>query len=222
LPKVKEGYFEKKKNAILDVAEEICAKKPLNKVTMKDIIVKSGLSPGAVYASFSDIDEVIIALLNRSTLEVDFESEVERILQENESPERKVEALICYLLKLTYMSVNTYGKIISELNYIIVEGGAEKIKKYSNRLEFDQMYAYVRNKLIQVIEENIVSGYFKPDVSKESIYLMGMSIFNGIMRDLIFEKCYKVEMPNGMTFDEKDLPKAIADSVIFLLNGQKK
>jgi len=220
LPKVKDGYFEDKKNSILDVAEKICINKSLNKLTMKDVITETGLSPGAVYASFSDIDEVIIALINRMGKAVDFVNAVEEILQTGDSPEAVIKSLMDYFINLTHSSVETYGKILSELVYVAVEGDrGEKIIQGINEA---QMYSYIRDMLVKVINENIENGYFKPIVSERSIYALILSFMDGLMRDLSLVKSYNIgNIPMGVTFEEKDLSKAITDSIIFLLNQGK-
>ena len=219
MPKVKEGYFEDKKNSILDVVEKICKDKPLNKVTMKDIITETKLSPGAMYSSFSDIDEVIIALVNRLSNEINFVPVVEEIVNTGNSPEEIIKGLLSYLIELINSSILTYGKIISELAFVAVE--AERGKKLATNIHELQMYDYVLGALTKVIDDNIANGYFKPAVSKESIYSLMFAFMDGLVRDLSFVKNYKYkveDLPMGVTFEEQDLPKAIADSVIFLLH----
>ena len=216
LPKVKKGYFEDKKNSILDVAEKICMNKPLNKLTMKDIITETGLSPGAVYASFSDIDEVIIALVNRMSIEVNFISAVEEILLAGDNPEVVIKKLINYLINLINSSVTTYGKTLSELVFVAVD--KDRGEKIMQGIHEIQMYEYIRDTLVKVISENIRNGYFKPLVTEESIYALIFSFMDGLVRGLSLVKNYKLEnLPMGVTFEEKDLSTAITDSVIFLL-----
>jgi len=228
LPKVKEGYFEEKKNSILDVAEKICMTKPLNKITMKDIITESGLSTGAVYSSFSDIDEIIIALINRLSNAIDFERIISQALQENDTPEKKIESLLNCLFDLIKVSAATYGKVISEVDLLAMEMDEERAKKYTENLDTARANEYVVNTLIQVIEEYITVGYFKPMVSKESIYSMFLSFFDGLIRTLSLMRCNSINdtplIPDyeKATYEEDDLPKAISASVIFLLNRQKE
>ena len=217
MPKVKEGYFEDKKNSILDAVERICADKPLNKVTMKDIITETGLSPGAMYSSFSDIDDVIIALVNRLNTGVDFVPRVEQILSEGQNPEDIIKNLLSYLMELINSSILTYGKIISELAFVAVEEG--RGKKLKENIREIQMYDYILGTLTKVIDDNITSCYFKPILSKESIYALIFAFMDGLVRELSFAKNYKVDnFPMGVTFEEKDLPKAISESVMFLLH----
>lgn len=216
MPKVNEAYFENKKNGILDTVQKILREKPLYKLTMKDIIKESGLSPGAVYDSFSDIDEVIIALVNRLSVTVDFKTSTNHILQTAHTPEEKIEALFSYLLELIHSTVETYGKILHELNTALTD--ANRRDKVAGGIHEAQMYNYVLEATISLINENIANGYFKPTVSTESIYTLLFAFFDGFVRDLTYVKCYRFEAPMSVTFEDKDLPKALAASVIFLLN----
>lgn len=216
MPKVNEEYFENKKNAILDTVEEICKTKPLYKLTMKDIIKETGLSPGAVYASFSDIDEVIAVLINRLSVTVDFISATDCILQTKSTPEEKIQDLFAYFIELIHSTITSYGKIFHELNTVITD--TERRKKIVDGMHEIQMYGYVLNAIREVIKENIDNGYFLPTLSIESIYALIFAFFDGLVRDLTLVKCYQLEAPQSVTFEEKDLPKALAVSVIFLLN----
>lgn len=216
MPKVKKDYFENKKNAILDTVEEICKTKPLYKLTMKDIIKETGLSPGAVYASFSDIDEVIAALINRLSVTVDFIGATNRIMQTKSTPEEIIQNLFDYIIELIHSTITSYGKVFHELNTVIID--AERGKKITDGLHEIQMYSYLLDAIKGVIEENIANGYFKPTLSIESIYALIFAFFDGLIRDLTLVKCYRLKVPQSITFEEKDLPKALTSSVISLLN----
>lgn len=216
MPKVNEEYFENKKNAIIDTAERICATKPLYKLTMKDIVKETGLSPGAIYASFSDIDEVIIALINRLSTTVDFMDRTEQILQSTNALEQKIEQLCNYLITLIGSTVTAYGKIFYELSTVITDSARKK--KIEKGMHEIQMYNYVLDALVGIIDTNIASGRFKPTVSKESVYALISAFIDGFVRDSILAKCYQYDIPYGVTFEEKDLSNAFAASIIFLLN----
>ena len=223
MPKVKEGYFEDKKRAILDVAERLCLTKPLNKLTMADITKESGLSPGAIYSAFSDIDEVIVALINRMSATVDFEGAVTGILKSGSTPEEKIESLFSLVYKMMVSTVSVYGKIYNEFTLVAVD--AERRKKLESGVTEKQAYSYIQTALMSLIDENIATGYFIPKTSKESIYALIFVFVDGLIRDLSLVECYNFgDLPYGVTFKEKDLAKAMTSAVIFLLNhdeGQK-
>ncbi|HBU12475.1 MAG TPA: hypothetical protein DEB31_07030 [Clostridiales bacterium] len=220
MPKVDETYFEKKRNAILDAAEEICAAKPLYKLTMKDVIRRTGLSPGAVYASFSDIDEVIIALINRLSDDVDFVEETDRILRDAVLPEEKITALCKYLVKLIYATVDGKGKLYYELATITTDSArTQKLKKGIHEM---QMYGYVQATLVGIVEEYAACGYFTPAVALKSVYAFGVAFIDGLLRDLTLVRCYNAETPGGITFEEDDMADSFAASVLFLLNKKER
>ena len=217
MPKVKEGYFEDKKNAILDVAEKLCLSKPLNKLTMKDITKESGLSPGAIYAAFPDIDEVIIALINRMSVTADFEGAISGMLQSGSTPEGKIEGLFNIVFEMICSTARVHGKIYNEFTLVAADAGRRK--KLESGITEKQAYSHLQTALMGLIEENIANGYFMPKTSKESIYALIIAFVDGVIRDLSLVECYSFgDLPYGVTFKEKDLPKAAAEAVIFLLN----
>ena len=70
MPKVNEEYFENKRKIILEAAMRVFQRKPAYSVTMKDIVKESKLSQGGVYKYYSNIDQIVVALLNTSSIEV--------------------------------------------------------------------------------------------------------------------------------------------------------
>ena len=91
-------------------------------------------------------------------------------------------------------------------------------QKLYNRIREIHTYSYILNSLILVIEENIANGYFKPITSKESVLSLILVTLDGFVRDYSLSKSYPIDIPYGITFEEKDLPDAFANSIIFLLN----
>jgi transcriptional regulator with XRE-family HTH domain len=218
-PKDNEGYWEDKKNSILDVVETICKKKPLYRLTMKEVIRKTGLNSGTVYVIFSDIDEVIIALANRMKISVDSVSAVNKILQEKKTPEEKIEALINYSLELILSTISAYGKIAFELSIFAID--TVRLEKISKGIPGLKMHNYAFITLFNVIEENIKNNYFKPSYSKESIFIILSSFIDGFVRDLTLKKCYSVNIPQVSNFEKNDLSKTLTSTILFLLNHEK-
>lgn len=215
MPKVKDGYFEAKKEAILDAAEKVCRQKPLYKITMKDIIKASGLSPGAMYDSFSGIDELIVALINRLSIKTDYQSRLQEILL-GSAPEEKITALVFYLVELVHLTVSSYGKILFELSTVYID--EERRKKIEKGMGDLQIFGQVVAALMQVIEENIDNGYFKPLYPKENVYAILFSFTDGLIRNMTLVNCYQIGSPGAVTFKEKQIPEAMASSIIHLLN----
>ncbi len=55
MPKVTQEYIENKKKFIADAAYRVCLRKPVEMVTMMDVIEETGLSQGGIYLSLIHI-----------------------------------------------------------------------------------------------------------------------------------------------------------------------
>jgi AcrR family transcriptional regulator len=67
MPKVTDRYLEDRKNEIIDAAEACFLRKGFHQSTMQDICRESGLSPGAIYRYFRSKNDIIAAVIGRST-----------------------------------------------------------------------------------------------------------------------------------------------------------
>lgn len=215
MPKVKEGYFEKKKNFILDAVENICKNKPIYKLTMKDIIKETKLSTGAIYSSFSDIDDVIVELQKRFDVAGEFNMKIQNISKENIEPDKKLEKLLKEAITFIQSIMELPGKINFELKVLIL-ADKERGIKLSQKLLGVGTAMYIPM-VFDLIEENTISGFFKPKVSKECIYAFIMIFLDGLVRDITLEKSYNIELPENITFEEKELSEVFSKSVLELL-----
>ena len=85
MPKVSNAYKEEKNTQILDAALNIFMNKPLYEITMLDVVNKLGASKGGVYRYFTDIDHIIVTLINRETEELDYRADIDRIISTTDS-----------------------------------------------------------------------------------------------------------------------------------------
>ena len=99
MPKVTEDYINKKRAEIIDAAFIIFQQKPLYEMTMLDVIKQAGLSKGGIYRYFSDIDDVIIELINRETRRCDYKYNIDDIINSNNKYEFIIEDLFRLLVK---------------------------------------------------------------------------------------------------------------------------
>ena len=59
MPKVTEEYLESKRSMIVDCAYKVCLRKPVEMVTISDVIAETGLSQGGIYRFYKDLDEIL-------------------------------------------------------------------------------------------------------------------------------------------------------------------
>ena len=79
MPRVSEEYFEKKKQMIVDAAYSVCLRKPVEMVTMSDVIEEAGLSLGGIYRFYKDLDEVLCDMVTRMRLDYNFIDKFEKL-----------------------------------------------------------------------------------------------------------------------------------------------
>lgn len=219
LPKVSEKYVDSKKNQILDAAFEVFTRKPIFAVTMQDIIDHIGFSQGAIYRYFKDIDEIIIAVHNRSFSSIDYKDKLKNILDQDFNPEQVIrQAFLCYAQYIND-SLGVFNKIRFELLmlYQAYPKRGEKIQsglkiKESNNLALDYALSFAM-KQIQI-------GYFKPIMALEKILSFITASCDGILfNDMRLKNSADFEQKKEI-YDVKELFNTLCDTVIIMLGGQ--
>lgn len=221
MPKVDESYFENKKNFILDAAFTVCKKKQLSKITMKEVIEETGLSQGGVYKYFANIDEIIVALLNRTNVngQQELNDTLDQIITCPHSPETIICNMFDYIQQYVANSITGYGKIIFEYNTILITE-PERYKRYERLKEKPANWLHYFEKLIyNYISKMIECGYFKPLLPLSDIAMFIASAADGILRDITLAECYKNPEVIKFNFDIKKLYHALSISLILMLGG---
>ncbi|NNH73023.1 TetR/AcrR family transcriptional regulator [Nocardia uniformis] len=67
MPRVSEEHLERRRQQILDAAQQCFARKGLHAATMQDVFAEAGLSAGAVYRYFKSKGDIIAALTTEAT-----------------------------------------------------------------------------------------------------------------------------------------------------------
>ena len=117
MPKVSKEYFDNKRKIILDAALKVFSKKPSYTVSMKDIIKESKLSHGGVYKYYSNIDDIIISLINRNKILVNPKD----IIKNNyDYPEKAIFEFLEAYKNYFFEATKEYGKIFFELYPILI------------------------------------------------------------------------------------------------------
>ena len=95
MPKVSYEYVQEKKNSILEAAIAVCKVKPLYEITMRDIIKASGVSQGGIYRYYSDLDEILIEVINQVNVNADYKHIIDEITDTSNCP---IKQLLNYLI----------------------------------------------------------------------------------------------------------------------------
>lgn len=227
MPKVSKEYFESKRKIILDAALKVFSKKPSYTVSMKDIIKESKLSQGGVYKYYSNIDDIIISLINENKIEVNPKD----IIKDNyNNPKKVIFEFLKEFKNYFFESHNEYGKIFFEL-YPILINDKKRLKRYTSKTNsmnhprnwFKELFIYLDKKT----EEN----YFNPIAKLSDIYAQIISTLYGMGEELILTKYYNKKInyiidlkgEYGIDFETKldDLVEIVYKTILFLMGSEE-
>ena len=219
MPKVSEGYFDNKRKIILDAALKVFSKKPSYTVSMKDIIKESKLSQGGVYKYYSNIDDIIISLINRNKIEVNPKD----IINENyNNPEKVIFEFLETYKNCFFETTKEYGKIFFEL-FPLILNDRSRFKKYVKKINSSVNFVYWIETLFVYFDKKIKEKYFNPIANSQNVYMQIVSILKGIETELILTKYYnkKGEYKIDLETELDDLIKSIYKTILFLMGSKE-
>ena len=219
MPKVSEEYFDNKRKIILDAALKVFSKKPSYTVSMKDIIKESKLSQGGVYKYYSNIDDIIISLINRNKIEVSPKD----IINENyNNPEKVIFEFLETYKNCFFETTKEYGKIFFEL-FPLILNDRNRFKKYVKKINSSVNFVYWIETLFAYFDKKIKEKYFNPIANSQNVYMQILSILKGIETELILTKYYnkKGEYKIDLETELDDLIKSIYKTILFLMGSKE-
>ncbi|MCY6958388.1 TetR/AcrR family transcriptional regulator [Clostridium brassicae] len=213
MPKVNKDYINKKKTQILDAAFRIFQQKPLYEITMLDVIREAGISKGGIYRYFNDIDEVIIALINKKTAQNNYKHKIDQILTSKNTTEGIIEALFTFLGNYINESSSTLGKFQFELT-VYLSNHPEKGEKFKSLLTEQENGQYLVGSLFNKIIEGVNKGEFEASFPLHDIFTYITTTIDGVVNKVVLQKCYGA---NEYSIDVIKIFKIISNSVLHML-----
>lgn len=218
MPKVSKEYFDNKRKIILDAALKVFSKKPSYTVSMKDIIKESKLSHGGVYKYYSNIDDIIISLINRNKILVNPKD----IIKNNyDYPEKAIFEFLEAYKNYFFEATKEYGKIFFEL-YPILINDKQRLKRYANKTNSITNPSYWFKELLDYLEEKTKTKYFNPVADSLLIYFQITGIMREIGTELILTRYYNKKGEYKIDLETKldDLVETIYKTILFLMGSK--
>jgi len=214
MPKVSQAYIAQKKEKILDAAVQVFSSKPLYEMTMLDVIHQAGLSRGGIYKYYDNIDEVLVAMINRMTAENRFIDQIEETLANSSSSKAAIEKLLSLLGRYIQTHVNSLGKVQFELT-VLVSNHPEKVESILSKLTEQESGQYLMATLFEQIQSGIVSKTFQPRYPVEDISNFIILQIDGFMHSAVMAHCYgAIE-----TAPDEDKTMSMLTEMIFYMLG---
>jgi len=213
MPKVNEDYIKNKISKILDAALIKFQQKPLYELTMLDVIKEAGISKGGIYRYFSDIDEVMIALINRETFNNNYIDKIDEILISTDTTEGKIEAIFTFLGNYINDSPMLLGKFQFELT-VYLSNHPEKEEKFKSSLTEQENGQYLISSLFNLITEGVNRGEFNPAFPLNDLFDYISTTIDGVVNKVVLQNCYG---STAESINVINLFKILSNSVLHML-----
>lgn len=179
MPKMPEQFYMQKREEILDAAQRIALEKPLPHVSMKDLIRACGVSQGAIYHYFSNLDEIWLGLVERFYQTDDVLAHLRQIFLQPLAPQETIRQCLCALCENLRRTIPVYGKLILEINTLVQVNPGQ----YGALWEAKATHARLDDMLLLFdtwCQTQIQSGAVQPRVNAEQLSLYISSSYLGL------------------------------------------
>ncbi len=176
MPKVDENYLEERRKYIVDCALAVLNDKPLEQVTMRDVIRKTGFSQGTIYNYYKNIDELLAALLGQ------YMRKMKKILEENMQKEQEFRN--CYdqicrdMIKLYEEEPQLFKAMLGEIAF-------HDHKQQEQDMLYDVFQAGedLNAVIISLLERGRKEGLVRADLN---LYVAVFHLWSGIAQTILF------------------------------------
>ena len=171
---------------------------------------------GAIIHYYSDLDEILVAIINQANANANYKQAVDAIIENSDAPIKMIEKLFTFLGEYIKENLPTVGKIQFELT-ILFANNPERQMKMSPNITENESGQYLVEQIFNTIHEGISLGSFQPEVPLDDLFTFIMTAIDGIVRDVVLQKCYGMFQNEQVLFDESRLMETLCKSVQSLL-----
>ena len=230
MPKVSEEYFQMKRKEIVDAAYRVCIRKSISAVELKDVIAETGMSHGAIYRYFKDLDEIIGAMIVQINSEEPYIEDVERIFDDTDG--RLPIQIIRELCQFLYQQMNGCGIDAVKISFyanVFVINEPERVAKIFESIKDCNISSssYLIRKFAEYVRWQTVKGNLHPKCSLDDTMQYLLASYDGIlMAYLLKEPTLEKEVEENTSQNRmlwlKNLFLALEYTIINLLGCEEE
>ena len=135
MPKVTQEYIDKKREMIVDAAYRVCLRKPVQMVNIIDVINEAGLSQGAIYRYYSNLDEILVDVISKMRRDYNIIDRLEELTKDVKTRFEDVTYQVCDVLG---EAMETHLMDIQKINFdlgVLTINEPERMAKIMKDLE---------------------------------------------------------------------------------------
>lgn len=217
MPKVTEEYMENKRKMIVDAAYQVCLRKPVEMVTISDVISETGMSQGAIYRYYNGLDEILADMVTK--MRVDY-SVIDRMRSITSQEGISIEEITYQVCDCLAEIMETHLMDIQKINFdmgVLAINEPERAGKIMAGIKGPGNMEYLKVLMLHLIEGASENGY-QPAGTSEEISQFVSSAYTGIEKYCILGACYGTGDPN-VKIEPKALFRTLAKTIILLIGG---
>jgi len=220
MPKVTQEYFDNKRRRIVECAYQVCLRKPVEMVTISDVIAETGLSQGGIYRFYKDLDEILSDMITNMRRDYDITGRLDEAVADKTASFEVITRRICRVLgEAMEAHLMDIQKINFDLTVLAInepERAEKIIKNVKGKGNMDHLAKVIFPYLFNASAEHRLEPIHDP----MELYQFISSAYVGIETNCILTACYgKAPMqtetrPTAM-FD------ILATTIILLFGGDE-
>lgn len=222
MPKVSEEYIENKKRFIVDCAYKVCLKKPVEMVTMMDVIEQTGLSQGGIYRFYKDLDEILADMITGLRKEYNFIDKIDEAISSNGSDAsfEKTVHLICDILAdIMEEHLLDIQKINFDLTVLAINE-PKRAERIIGQTKGQSNFEYLGTVILPMLSKACSKNKLSPVCDPEDIMRFISAAYVGIEADCILSACYG-KAPHNTKCKPRPMFDTLASTIILLFGGKE-
>ena len=220
MPKVTQEYIDNKKKFIVDAAYRVCLRKPVEMVTMMDVIEEAGLSQGGIYRFYKDLEEILSDVIAGMRMNYNIIDEMEQLfgVSDEMSFEEGVHKILDILADVMEKHLMDIQKINFDLTVLAINE-PERAEKIIGGIKGMSSLGYLSTVALPNLFKESKKRKYKLRDKPENIANFISAAYTGIEMNCILTACYKA--PMGAQCKPRPLFDTLAKSIIYLCGGEE-
>ena len=219
MPKVTQEYIDKKRESIVDAAYRVCLKKPVQMVNIMDVIKEAGLSQGAIYRYYSNLDEILVDVITKMRRDYNIIDRLEALTKDVQTRFEIVTYQVCEVLG---EAMEAHLMDIQKINFdlgVLTINEPERMAKIMKGLEGTGNNEYLATVIMPRLAVAAAKQGHKIAGDAVEIGQYLGAAYTGIEKFCIIGACYGPGA-SGDKVEPKKLFRTYAKTIIMLFGGK--
>ena len=221
MPKVSEEYIENKKKYIVDCTYKVCLRKPVEMVTMTDLIEETCLSQGGIYRFYKNLDEILCDMISGMRTDYNFIDRLDEITKDSNISFEETVYKVCDVLA---DSMEKHLLDIQKINFdltVLAINEPERAAKIIEHTKGKGNFDYLAKVTMPFLVEAATNNKIAPKTDPEAILRFISASYVGIEMNCILSACYGHGIMH-VDCKPRELFEVLAKSIILLFGGNVK